>query len=131
MASSSLHHHMDIMHSIVLPQNRGLDVRGGGVEKYMVSFPRVMKSVGYLVDGCPARSNIPGRIREHFIYPHWKSKVETIQEGPKPLTRCNHCGMHILEVWLMKIDGRLDVRRQHICAKSFALDRKSKGFSVY
>ena len=47
------------------------------------------------MEGCPERANNPGRLHEHFLYRHWKMKVEIVQEGPKPLPRCDQYGMHI------------------------------------
>ena len=41
------------------------------------------------------RGNPPGRLREHFMYCHWKAKVEIIQVGTKPLPRCDQCSMHM------------------------------------
>ena len=75
MVEFSLHHHMEITYGIVLPHTRGLDVSGGGAETYFVSFPQVLNLVAFLEDGCPARVNNPGRIRVHFMYPHWKSNL--------------------------------------------------------
>ena len=49
-----------------------------------------------------ARANNPRKLREHFMYCHWKSKVTIILEGLEPLPRCDHCGMHIPYAWLIK-----------------------------
>ena len=45
MAASSLCHHMEITHSIVLPHTQGVDIVGGGPEICVVSFPRELNSV--------------------------------------------------------------------------------------
>ena len=45
MAASSMQHHMEIAHGRVLLHMRGMDVGGGGLEVYKVSFPRILKSV--------------------------------------------------------------------------------------
>ena len=45
MAASTLWHHMERYHGIVLPQIKGLDVRGGRSETYKVSFPLILKSM--------------------------------------------------------------------------------------
>ena len=95
MAASFFHHHIEISYGIVLTQTRGVDVGGGGLETYVVFFPRILKSVKYLVEGCPAQKNKPGSIREHFMYLHWKAKVVIVQEGPKTLPRCDQCRMNI------------------------------------
>ena len=51
---------------------------------------------------CTARANNPGRIREPFLYQHWKLKVEILQEGPETLPRCDQCGMHMPAASLFK-----------------------------
>ena len=73
--ASSLHHHMEISHGIIMKQTRRSDVRGGVPETYMVYLSHVLKSVVWLVDGCTVRAHNPGIIREHFMYIHQKSKV--------------------------------------------------------
>ena len=73
MAASFLRHHMDISHGIVLPQVRGVDVGGGGLEVYRVSFPRILKSAECPMEGCPTRSKNPGMLRENIMFQHWKS----------------------------------------------------------
>ena len=55
----------------------------------------VMKSVVCPLYGYPAREKNPGRLRENFMYRHWKSKVNILQEGKEPLPGCDNCGMHI------------------------------------
>ena len=61
----------------------------------MVSLSPVLKLVVRLLYGCPERDNNPGRIRENFMYRHWKLKVVILQKEPEPLKRCNHRGMHM------------------------------------
>ena len=36
-----------------------------------------------------------GRLRENFMYPHFKSKVAVFQGGTEPLPRRDLCGMHM------------------------------------
>ena len=102
MDASSMRHHMERSHGRVLPQVRGVDARGGGLEVYKVSFPRILKSVEFPVEGCPARAKNPERLREHFVFRHWKSKVAIFQEGPEPLLWCDQCGMHMQAARLFK-----------------------------
>ena len=45
---------------------------------------------------CPSIVQIAGRLREHFMYPHFQSKVVVVQEGSEPLPRCYLCGIHML-----------------------------------
>ena len=95
MVASLLRHHMYRYHGIFLTQSRGVDVRGGGSETYVVSLLQILKSVECPVEGCPARANNPGRLRYHFMYRHCKAKVAIIQEVLKPLMRYNQCGMYM------------------------------------
>ena len=110
--ASSLCHHMERSHRIVLPQMWGVDIYKGIPDTYMVSFPPVLKLVACTVDGFLERANCPGRRREHFMYWHWKLKVPIIQEGSEPLPRCNHCGM------LMPVAQLVNHRRTAICEKA-------------
>ena len=82
MAASYLQNHTDIAHGRLFPQVRGVDVGGGGLEVYEVSFTQILKSVDCPVEGCPAKEKPPVRLREHFMFLHWKSKVDIFQEGP-------------------------------------------------
>ena len=55
-----------------------MDIGGGGPEIYVVSFPRVFKFAVLPVDGRPVRAHNPGRMRNNFMYRHWKSKIAII-----------------------------------------------------
>ena len=68
MAASSLCHHIERSHGIVLQQNRGVDIGRRGTETYVMSFLRILKSVECLVEGCPEREKNPRRLRKHFMY---------------------------------------------------------------
>ena len=61
MDASSLRHHMERAHGIVLPQVNDVDVGGGGLEVYKVSFPRILKSLECPVEGCPIKAKNPGK----------------------------------------------------------------------
>ena len=54
------------------------------------------------MEGCPANAKKPVRLREHFMFRHWKSKVAILQEVPETLPRCDQCGMNIQETRLFK-----------------------------
>ena len=58
---------------------KGVDVGGGGTETYVLSFLWVLKLVTCPVDGCLARTNNPGRLRENFMYQNWKFKAAIIK----------------------------------------------------
>ena len=95
MAASSRIQHMEIAHGIVLLQVRGVDVGGGGLEVYKVSFHWILKLVDCPVEGCPAKEETPGRLKENFMFCHWKLKVDIMQEVPEPLPQCDQCRMHM------------------------------------
>ena len=112
VAVLSLCHHMDRAHGIVIPHTRGIEVGGRVPDTYVVSFPCVLKLVVCLVDRCLARAHNPGRLRVHFMYQKWYSRVAILQEVPAPLLRCNHCGIHMPE---SQLDNH---RRKARCAKA-------------
>ena len=102
MAASSLCHHMDLNHGIVMPYIQGVNVGRGGLDTYAVSFPQVLKSVVCPMYGCPARDHNLGKIRENFMYWHWKAEIAIVQEGPTPIMWCEHCGIHVPEARLWR-----------------------------
>ena len=102
MYASSLQHHIERACGRALPQVRGVDVRVGGLEVYKVSFPRILNLMDYSVKGCPAKEKAPGRLREHFMFRHWKSKVAILQEGPELLPRCDQCRVYMQAARLFK-----------------------------
>ena len=44
----------------------------------------------------------PVRMREHFMFRYWKSKVSIFKEGPEPLPRCYQYEMHMQVARLFK-----------------------------
>ena len=68
-----LRHCMDIFYGIVISYTQGLDIGGVVPETYVVSFPRVLKLVEFLVNGFPTRAHSPGRLREHYMHRPWKA----------------------------------------------------------
>ena len=46
-----MRNHMELSYAIILPQTRGVDMGGGGPTTYVVSFPRVLKTMDCLVPG--------------------------------------------------------------------------------
>ena len=86
-----------------------MDTEGGGRETYMVYFSRVLNSVAFLVEGCLARANTPGRLRKTIMYRHWKAQVVILQEGPSSFPQCPNCGIHISSadlIWHQRTDRR-------------------------
>ena len=57
----------------------GFDEVGGGPTTYVVSFPKVLQEVRFPVPGCPAMAHSAGRLRKHFMYRHFRSKVMVFQ----------------------------------------------------
>ena len=68
VAVSSLKGHMERQHVSSLPQTREVKIGGGGGFTYVVSFPRVLKTVKFLVIGCLEVAYRVGRLRENFMY---------------------------------------------------------------
>ena len=67
-----------------------------------MSYSRILKYVECPVPGCPSKSHIAGRMREHFMYRHFHVKFTVMQEGSEPLPWYNMCGMHITAGQLIK-----------------------------
>ena len=86
---------MEITHGRSLAQKREVEYGVWGREIYVVSLSCVLNSVAFPVEGFPERDKTPGRLRENFMYRHWKDQVAILQEGPPPLPQCRNCGMHI------------------------------------
>ena len=63
MSASSLQNHIYIAHVILFPQVKGVEVGGGGLEVYKVSYPRVLKLVECPVEGFPTKAKTSGRLR--------------------------------------------------------------------
>ena len=55
-------------HGVSAPQTRGVDKGGGEPGTYVVSFPRVLKTVKYPVPGCMAVVHSAGHLYEQFMY---------------------------------------------------------------
>ena len=69
---------------------------GGGLPvTYVVSIPRVLKTVKFPVIGCPSVENSAGQLRDHFMYRYFLFRIAVVQEGKEPLPLCDVCGMHI------------------------------------
>ena len=62
---------------------------GGGPIKYVVSFPRVLKTVTCPVTDCPEVAHTAGRMRENFMYRHLFARIAVVKEGREPLLCCD------------------------------------------
>ena len=61
---------------------------GGGWGRavtYVVSFPRVLKTVRCPVTGCLSVAHSAVRLRENFMYIHFLSRITVVQGGKEPL----------------------------------------------
>ena len=65
---SYLKQHMESLHGICAPQTRGVDEKGEGPTTYVVSFPRILQLVKWLVPRCPAVAHSVGRLQEIFMF---------------------------------------------------------------
>ena len=54
------------------------------------------------MEGCLSMAKTTGRIREHFMFRHWKYKVFILQEGPEPIPWCDKCRIHMQAARLFK-----------------------------
>ena len=61
----------------------------------MVYFPRVVQEVKFLVLEFPVMALRAGRLREQFIYLHFRYKMAVVQEGTDPLLLCDLGGIHV------------------------------------
>ena len=102
VAASFLRHHMKWFHGTSLPKTREVGVRRVGPTIYVVYLSRVLKTLDCPVPGCPAVAHRAGRVREHFIYQRFCSKVTMLQERKDPLTHRDMCGMYMLAGLLIK-----------------------------
>ena len=85
MAESYLKAHMARSHGICVTQIRGVNEVGGGTTKNVVYFPKAIKELRCTVPGCTSVAHSAGRLCEHFMFRHFRSKVALDQEGKKPL----------------------------------------------
>ena len=93
----------------------------------------VLTLVACLVEGCLARAQKLGRLREHFMYRHWKAKVPTLQGGPKPLQRCPSCEILMTAARLEKHKqtGRCDQATEiQLRQRDVELDQRSGEIKV-
>ena len=113
---------MLIQHEICVPQTREVYEKGEGPATYVVSFPRVLQSVRCPVPGFPAVCHSAGRLREHFMFRHFRSRIAVVQEVREPLPRCDMCGMHmpagrlIRHLWTERCDrnNQMSLRRRDV-----------------
>ena len=102
VAALSLKCHMVQQHGFSATHMRGVDEGGGEPTTYVVSFPRVLKTLEFLVPGCPSVAHSMGRLSNHFMYRHFCLRVAVVHEGNDPLPRCDFCNLHIPAVRLIK-----------------------------
>ena len=89
MSASSIQLHMEQSHGVIASQTWGVHMGRGGPTTYVVSFTSILKSVECPVSGCQEMYHSVGRMRENFMYRHFRSKVAVLQEGSDPPTWCN------------------------------------------
>ena len=95
VVASYLKAHTAMIHGIYVPHKRGVNEVGVGTTTYIVSFPKVLKKVRFPVPGFPYMAHRAVRLREHFMFCHFRSKVAVVQEGKKPLPHCDLFCMHM------------------------------------
>ena len=95
VAASSQKHHTARQNRVSAPQTIWFDEGGGEPTTYVVSLPWVLNMVKCPVTGCTAVAHSVGRLRKHFMYRHFCSRVAVVQEGKETMPRCDLCGMHM------------------------------------
>ena len=75
VTDSYLNHHMELLHGTSLPHTRRINMGGGRPTTYVVYLPRVLETVDFLVQGCPAVAHIARRLQGYFMYGYFRSKV--------------------------------------------------------
>ena len=59
-----------------------MDTGGGGIGTYVVSLPRVLSPLDFILEVRQVRTHPPDRLREYFMYRHRKAQVAILQEDP-------------------------------------------------
>ena len=73
---------------------RGVDEGWVRPTTYVVSFPRVLKSVKYPMLVCPVVAHSSARQWENFMYQDFRSQVDVVKEGGGgscPAVNCVEC----------------------------------------
>ena len=95
IAQYYLNQHMLSQNGICVPHTRVVSEKGEGRTTYVVSLPRVLQLIICPVPGCPTICYSAGRLREHFMFRNFRSRIAVVQYGRYLLTRCNMCGIHM------------------------------------
>ena len=82
-------------HGVSVTQTREFEKGGGETATYVVPPPRVLKTVKCPVPGCQAVVHITSRLRENFMYKHFRLQVAVAQEGTETLPRFKLYGMNM------------------------------------
>ena len=67
------------LHGVYVPQTKGVDEVEGVPTTYVVSFPRGVQSVIFLVPGCPAVAYSAGQLLDNFMYQLFRLQVAVVQ----------------------------------------------------
>ena len=95
MARFSFKHQITIQLGICVPQTRGVEEKREGTTTYVLSLSRVLKLVRCKVLGFPAVAHSAGRMKDHFMFRHFQSRIVVVQEVKELLPHCNLCRMHM------------------------------------
>ena len=68
---------------------------GVGEFTYVVSFPRVLRTVKCPGIGCQEVAHSAGRLRDNFIFQNKILQIAVVQEGKYTLPRCGLCVIHM------------------------------------
>ena len=76
---------MEQLNGVILFHTWVVYVVWGGNTTYVLSFPRILKSVDFLVSGCSEISHSAGPMSENFMCRNFRSEVAVLQEGRETL----------------------------------------------
>ena len=82
-----------LIHVICVPQTRVFDEVGGGSTTYVVSFPRVLQEVKFLVPECPSVAHSVPRTLQEFYVPPLPIQGFGGQRGGGTAAPLRFCGM--------------------------------------
>jgi len=94
LAHASLPAHMLSQHGVVYLDNQPAPADEPAAE-YRMNVPGHPISVDCPVDGCDGRATKRYNMRKHFMHRHPNDTPIILEEGNRPLPKCELCGMHV------------------------------------
>jgi len=96
LAAGSLGKHLRVQHGLSPDTGVGYpDAPGRQPAEHRISFPRYVSKVACPVEGCPGTATTRSNLRKHFAHRHFHDSLVILEEGSRPLPKCELCGMHV------------------------------------